>query len=36
MKSLNPRIQKELDNLEPLEYKINEILTDWDPIGHTR
>lgn len=33
MKSLNPRIQKELDNLEPLEYKINEVLIDWDPVG---
>lgn len=33
MKSLNPRIQKELDSLEPLEYKINEILINWDPVG---
>jgi len=33
MQSLNPRIQKELDNLEPLEYKINAILIDWDPVG---
>jgi len=33
MKSLNPRVQKELDNLEPLEFKINEILIDWDPVG---
>lgn len=33
MKSLNPQIQKELDKLEPLELKINEILIDWDPVG---
>ena len=33
MQSLNPRIQKELDKLEPLEYKINEVLIDWDPVG---
>jgi hypothetical protein len=33
MKSLNPQIQKELDNLESLELKINEILIDWDPVG---
>ncbi len=33
MKSLNPQIQKELDNLEPLELKINGILIDWDPVG---
>lgn len=33
MKLLNPRVQKELDNLEPLEFKINEILIDWDPVG---
>lgn len=33
MQSLNPRIQKELDNLEPLEYKINKVLIDWDPVG---
>jgi hypothetical protein len=33
MKSLNPRIQNELDKLEPLELKINEILIDWDPVG---
>lgn len=32
MKSLNPKIQKELDKLEPLEYKINEVLIDWDPV----
>jgi hypothetical protein len=33
MKSLNPRVQNELDKLEPLELKINEILIDWDPVG---
>ncbi len=33
MQSLNPRIQKELDKLEPLELKVNEILIDWDPVG---
>lgn len=33
MKSLNPRIQKELDNLKPLELKINAVLIDWDPVG---
>lgn len=33
MKSINPSIQLELAKLEPLDYKINEILIDWDPIG---
>ncbi len=33
MISSNPRVQNELDKLEPLELKINQILINWDPVG---